>query len=491
MHPLDEKLEQLVLQAQQYLPDSKERREIIEELSDTMFPSLTLKGRPPKPTDNEARHRLGGLEASCRNRYSSKLEGDFEYDWSDALQEGLIEVLTKHIDIYKKGVDNELFKAWDIFGKIELLKARQNFQDSRFIKQRNQLLSSLKRIKTKSINCQQLCNQIKKNEGDFRQVFNACYDDIQQGFPEEVEKFRIRFLQRRTKDSPYPPEKFQQLEEACKKFCEKLKSDEIDLQQAWNTFCDEVQQLYDEPRSFWKGFESYVRFRFIDIIRKRGNVVSGDAPIARQEGDTTTQKRFDKIQAKADSSLSQDVIRLIEEDPDEIFQGKHIKNFPKENFRAIAHLKFRGATLQEIGNLFNHAIETTREITEEEKKRLYAQQTISPFFTRCCNYFKPILEEYLEAEITLPQPILNEIVNDAEGRYNRRRMPDNSQISFKGIIQSRLDGVPSWTILARQLQVNVRELIYFYLDCISSFKLMTKPKTRTRNNKKNNPPIDE
>jgi len=64
-------------------------------------------------------------------------------------------------------------------------------------------------------------------------------------------------------------------------------------------------------------------------------------------------------------------------------------------------------------------------------------------------------------------------------------MPDRPNITFKGIIRSRLEGVQSWTILARQLQVNVTELIYFYLDGISYFQLIPKPQKRTRRNKNN------
>jgi hypothetical protein len=478
MHLLDEKLEQLVLQAQLYPRASRRRQKILQELWGIMVPSLTLKRHTPKSTDDEdeAKRRLGGLKASCRNIYGSKLEGDFEDDWTEALSDVQKEVLT-NLDIYKKGVDSELYKAW--------LKFCQTSPS-----QRN--------------------------------------PEVYSEFQNQVEKFRNRFIQRRTKKKdgiiirPYPQEKAQGLSQICENFCNSIQTNEVDLQKAWNTFCDEVQKLY-RPLKFWNWFASRVKFRFIDMIRDRIKAL-GNAPTAEPGRDTTNQAQviakqlmilafhlllqiwldklalliqkyqtqLEKIQAKSDRQLSKEMIKLIKEDSDGIFQGKHIRNFPQENFRAIARLKSSGATLQEIGNYFNHPIQTTRELTtEEEKNRLYAQQTISPFYTRCCQYFKPILEEYLEAKIALPRSVIEQIVNDAEGRYNKRRMPDNSQISFKGIIQSRLDGVPSWTILARQLQVNVKDLIYFYLDCISYFKLMAKPKTRTRNNKKNHPPSDE
>jgi hypothetical protein len=431
MHPLDEKLEQLVLQAQQYPPDSKERLKIIQELWVIMLPSSTLKGHTPKPTDDEAKRRLGKSKATCRNIYGANLEGDFDEDWPDGLPKSAQKVF-KRIDIYKKGVDLNLYEAW--------LK--------------------------------------------FRETSSQPTPDVYLELEKQVEKFQTRFLKRRTKNGtkPYPQENSERLVQACQNLCETIRSGETDLQQVWNTFCEQVQQLF-EPRSFWYWFDYYLDKNIKEIIRQRGNIVSGDAPTGERDESSANLTRFDKFQAKAASSLSKDVIRLIKEDPDGIFQGKHIENFPKENFRVIALLKFKGATLQKIGNYFNHPIETTRELTEEEKKRLYAQGTISSFYKRKCHYFKPILEEYLEAKIALPPSVIEQIVNDAEGRYNKRRMPEHSQITFKGIIQSRLGGVPSWTILARQLQVNVRELIYFYLESISYFKLIPQQKTRTRRSK--------
>jgi hypothetical protein len=429
MHELDKQLEYLVQQAQKYPANSKERRKIIQNLWDTMLPSSTLRGRPAKPTDDEAKRRLAGVKKWCRDRYSAKLEGDFEEDWQDVLVDAQKEVL-KNIDIYKKGVDSQLYQAW------------LNF-------------------------CQTSPPQPNPE----------AYSEFQK----QVEKFRNRFIQRRTKKKdgniiPYPQEKVQRLSQICEFLGNRIQTNEVDLQQAWNDFCHEVQQLY-RPFKFWNWFASYVKFRFFDIIRKRVKEVSLDAPAGQQNADDPTQTKLEKIQAKTNQRLSQQEMQLIYQDSDRIFRGKHIRNFPNVNFREIALLKFQEYSLEQINQHFNHQVD--------------AQTTISPFYTRCCNYFKPILKEYLKADITLPQPVIEQILNDAEGKYNKRRMPGHSHITFKGIIESRLGGVASWKILAQQLNLDVRDLIYFYLDAVSYFKLITKPKTRTRNNKKNNPPIDE
>lgn len=471
MHPLDEKLEELVLQAQQCPRCATTRRQkILQELWDTMLPS---KHRPPKPTDDEARRRLEGLKKSAGDRYGNQLSGDFNQDWPDVLQEAQTEVLTK-IDIYKKGVDSELYNIWYVLSEIQFLKTNLNFRNPKFIKHQKQLCIRFKKVKIQSVNCEDCCNQNANNNADLLEVWDACFNDIKEKLPEEVAKFSRRFEQRRTKKvsaqtvmifafhlllqsgsykitlllmhdypknkngmivvKPYPQEKAQRLSQIRENFCNRIQTNEVDLQQAWNTFCNEVQQLY-QPFKFWNWLASYIKFRFFDIIRERVKEVSLDAPGRKQEENDQPQTKLDKIQAKADSKLSPQAIKLIYEDPDEIFRGKHIKIFPNVNFREIALLKFQEFSLEEINQHFGNQVN--------------AQTTISPFYTRSCYYFKPILEEYLEARIALPQPVIEQIVNDIEGRYNKRRMPGNSQISFQEIIQSRLGGVPSWKILAQ------------------------------------------
>ncbi|TAG98140.1 MAG: hypothetical protein EAZ18_01530 [Oscillatoriales cyanobacterium] len=420
MHELDRLLQELVSQAQLYPKNTDpRRRKIIPQLWDIMFPGSSLR-RDKKTTDDEAKRRLAGIKKRYRDRYLAILEGDFENDWLDVLQTTQKEILN-NINIFNKGVDSKLYQAW-----------------------------------------------LKFSETSPSQRTPEVYSE----FNQQVERFRRSFVQRRTnkQTQTYPPEKAQPLAQSCKNLCQNIQNSDVDLQQTWNTFCDEVQQLY-RPLKFWNWFARYLQFRFIDIIRKRLNVISGDAPAAQQDDDSANETRFDRIQTKADSRPSPEVIRMIYKDPDGIFTGKHIRNFPDVNFRALVILKFKEASLKEIQEHFGN--------------RVNAQTTISPFYTRTCSYFKPIIEEYLEARLALSQSAIEQIVTDSEGKYNRRRMPDEPKITFKGIIRARLEGVQSWTILARQLQVNVTELIYFYLDGISSFQLIPKPQKRTRRNKNN------
>ena len=477
MHELDRQLEGLVSQAQLYpkMTDLRKRK-IIQDLWDTMLPSAT-RLRRARPTDDEARRRLAHIKKWANDQYSKYLEGDFQEDWSDVVAEVQREILTK-LDIYNKGVDYQIFQKWQIFSEIENLKKPQpNYlQLSKDLENFRRLF---KNIRTKGTACESLCSQNPRQQGDLQQSLNDCSEETKQLFLAEIPKFSRRFQQRRTKNGTkaYPPEKAQLLEQACETLRAGIQSQSVDLQAIWNTFCDQMQQLY-RPFKFWNWFDYYIKKRFIDIIRQRLNIVSGDAKVETSEEDSTTQTRLDKVKAKAESKISVDVIRLIHQDPDGIFAAKHIKNFPDVNFREIALVKFQEFSLETINQHFGDQVN--------------AQTTISPFYCRSCHYFKPIIEEYLEAQLALPRAVIEQIVNDSEGKYNRRTMPEHSQISFKGIIDARSSGgVQSWTILARQLEVNVKDLIYFYLDGISYFKLMTKTKTKTRTSKNNSQPIDE
>ncbi|MGB8691154.1 MAG: hypothetical protein WCD53_28060, partial [Microcoleus sp.] len=312
MHELDRLLQELVSQAQLYPKNTDPRkRKIIQQLWGIMFPGSSLR-RDKKTTDDEekcrddeAKRRLAGIKKRCRDRYLSSLEGDFENDWRDALQNTQKEILN-NINIYNKGVDSKLYQAW-----------------------------------------------LKFSETSPSQRTPEVYSE----FDKQVERFRRSFIQRRKnkKTQIYPPEKAQSLAQSCENLCQNIQNSEVDLQQTWNTFCDEVQQLY-RPLKFWNWFARYLQFRFIDIIRQRLNLVSGDAPIADPDGDSASETRFDRIKTKADSRPSPEVIRIIYQDPDGIFRGKHIRNCPDVNFRAIALLKCKPASIKEIQEHFGNIV---------------------------------------------------------------------------------------------------------------------------------------
>ncbi|MBE9188540.1 hypothetical protein IQ270_28870 [Microcoleus sp. LEGE 07076] len=356
MHELDRLLQELVSQAQSYPKDTDpKKRKIRPLLWEIMFPGSSLR-REKKTTDDdeksqaiygEAKRRLAGLKKWCRDKHGAMLASDFEQDWNDVMGDVLEEVLTK-IDIYKRGVDFELFKEWQKFSKISASERTPEFYSE---------------------------------------------------FQKEVEKFRRRFEQRRKnkKTKTYTSEKSQSLAQSCEKLCQNIQKTEVDLGQIWNIFCDEVQQLY-RPLKFWNWFAFYVKSRFIDFIRDRVKEISTAEPSGSKHNQRLIYAKaviifaFDillQIWLYQIASMMQEYERKlkqiqtmewIDRDPDGIFRGEHIRNFPDVNFRAIAILKFKQASLKEIQEHFGN--------------RVNAQTTISPFYTRTCSYFKPIIEDW-------------------------------------------------------------------------------------------------
>jgi hypothetical protein len=245
MHELDRLLQELVSQAQLYPKNTDpRRRKIIQQLWEIMFPGSSLRDRKkptddeekPEPIYDEAKRRLADLKKWCRDKHGAMLASDFEQNWNDVMGDVQEEILTK-IDIYNRGIDFQLFKEWQKF-------------------------------------CQTSASQQNP--------------EVSSEFCQQVEKFRTRFKNRRTKKKdgiitrPYPSEKAHCLAQICELFCSHIQNQEVDIQQSWNTFCDEVQKLY-RPLKFWNWFAFYVKSRFIDLIRHRLKKLSGDASAANTE----------------------------------------------------------------------------------------------------------------------------------------------------------------------------------------------------------------
>ncbi|NES66611.1 MAG: hypothetical protein F6K24_15800, partial [Okeania sp. SIO2D1] len=76
--------------------------------------------------------------------------------------------------------------------------------------------------------------------------------------------------------------------------------------------------------------------------------------------------------------LATGVRQLLEEDPEHLFRREHIKNRPDANFRAIALKKIAGQRWREIAADFDISI-----------------NTISSFFQRCCQKFRPYFRKCL------------------------------------------------------------------------------------------------
>lgn len=84
------------------------------------------------------------------------------------------------------------------------------------------------------------------------------------------------------------------------------------------------------------------------------------------------------VQPEEPPSLFERIRECLEEDPDNIFKQTHIRNRSDANFTAIALARFSGKSWEDISEEFGIPL-----------------PTISSFFQRCCEKFRPRFKKYL------------------------------------------------------------------------------------------------
>ncbi|NEP44947.1 MAG: hypothetical protein F6K35_39290 [Okeania sp. SIO2H7] len=449
---LDRLLEELVLEAKQYPPKSKERRAVITRLWCGMKPPNS-KRRSPLATDNDARNRLGRTKSSLRQKYGEQLYGaSFEDCWNDNLSTAQLEFLEK-IDIYNLGVDYIFFKHWQDF---------------------------LSRI------CQPTPGNNDELEQDYR------------WFRQKVEEFSRRFVSRQQKNHRLGDEEASKIFEACQNFsdrcCQPSAKTPTNLQSFWDELCLELQQYYS-PKSVWNWFEYILRNCFKNSVREWKKrcfqEVSGDAPIAYSfDGSDRCLCLFETLaspdsfeEIETDIPKPKELVDLLEENPYEIFSSKHLKGHPEITFREIALLKTKDFSWEEIAANFGNKASGTR--------------TISPFYSRNKKYFEPIIKEYLSDGFPLPpesvalpdaaslqagvdaeRQKLERIEKDSDRRFAQKKMKQHQQVNFKDLVETKAKG-ETWEKVAADLGVaDIKSLMIFYLDAISAFKLLPQEKKK-------------
>lgn len=83
------------------------------------------------------------------------------------------------------------------------------------------------------------------------------------------------------------------------------------------------------------------------------------------------------VQSEEPDSLFEKVRECLEEDREKIFKQTHIRNRPDANFSTIALARFSGKSWEEISAEFNIPL-----------------PTLSCFFQRCCEKFRPKFKQY-------------------------------------------------------------------------------------------------
>ena len=139
------------------------------------------------------------------------------------------------------------------------------------------------------------------------------------------------------------------------------------LQEVWIDVCRKIDNYDPAKGTVMNWINRLLGWRFTDAIKrhtKKGRELYIDAPIEQPE-DTPL--------------VSEEVRQCIEEDPEGLFQQKHLKNCLEANFRSIALRRFAGESWEELEKTFGIQL-----------------STLSKFYQRSIKYFVPKFKEYLQ-----------------------------------------------------------------------------------------------
>jgi hypothetical protein len=430
MDELDLKLNQLALEAQRhYRADAKSknyRRKALSELMVLMFPKMS-QDLSAYPLQREARQRLANVKSKFYQE-NYQLTDRFNECFQEALQESLLEICHK-IDIYNRWIDFYSFKAWK---EVCLVVA---IGEDSFSLQHPSWLSFVKKT-NKFLEKQ-------KNKVGANSLTILALGSIYEEFTAKLEH--------------------------------SLTSNDRDLDDLWEEFCFNLSSLGDRKLSVWQWFKFYLDKRFLDkkkeylnIIKNKDGTISViaslDAPVYENEFDGGDTPRLSDILPFPENdeyqSLSQ-VIQIIKEDPDKIFTKKYVDKFVDINFQSLAILQSKGLNWKQIVNYFGNRVVTG---------------TLSPFMNKpfygCIDYFRPILIEYLQADLAISSDMLKKIEDDLDGNFGKSRMR-TSQMSFRDAVIQR-NSSDSWRNLALKLGLIPSDLILDYLTCLQKLALFHK-----------------
>lgn len=146
------------------------------------------------------------------------------------------------------------------------------------------------------------------------------------------------------------------------------------LQEVWLDICRNINK-YDPAKAkvmTWVNF--LLDKRFIDARDKYYMNPKAHITYVPEMAD------LDRAALSEDApSLSQEVKRQIEADPEQIFQTKHIQHYPEANFQFLAKRRLSGDSWEKISAELGIKV-----------------PTLSTFYQRCCKQFAPKLKEYLQ-----------------------------------------------------------------------------------------------
>lgn len=171
------------------------------------------------------------------------------------------------------------------------------------------------------------------------------------------------------------------------------------LQEVWLYVCQNIDR-YDPSKAnaiTWVNYMLHRRFQ--DAVNKYGNIrrvrrhnqrgwvqnLSLDAPLKTSDSAGDSGETFlDSIPQETPPFMPADKLRgYIENDPQGIFQHRHIRNHPEANYRPIALSYLENKSWAEIVAEFENQIPSG---------------TVTSFFWRACRHFAPQFQDYLDSE---------------------------------------------------------------------------------------------
>ncbi len=136
---------------------------------------------------------------------------------------------------------------------------------------------------------------------------------------------------------------------------------------------------YDSTRATLKTWvNNKLRFLMLDVIKVFRENIKEEVPIFSLE-DLDRQEIQSAKASESNLFLSEQVIQVIQEDSERIFQTTHIRKKPQANFQFICLQRYQGYSWQELSNKLNVLI-----------------PTLSNFYQRRLKEFAPLIQKYLQ-----------------------------------------------------------------------------------------------
>jgi hypothetical protein len=168
------------------------------------------------------------------------------------------------------------------------------------------------------------------------------------------------------------------------------------LQEVWLYVCKNIDS-YDPSKSkaiTW--VNNTLHWRFIDAAdnhlnrkrvsqdnqRKWVQTLSLDVPVRTPDSDGESGETYlDSIAQNQPSMLLQELRDYIQEDPEGVFEDRHIRNHPEANYRTIALSYLEDKSWAEILAEFDNQI---------------SYGAVNSFFRNSCRHFAPQFQDYLD-----------------------------------------------------------------------------------------------